>query len=621
MPGEKQHPADAAGVDQLEAQGRRLIEAVARLTADRDQLAAAVRDVESGVERLTTRQDAQVAEIRQSLDGVQAKRRETEAENRVSGEQAAKQAEEALERTAESLRRVETLAAASEAGDASTAESLGRLSASWHTMINAVRGVEQRVVEFAARQDVQRVEIRQLLRQVEIERRQAEAEARARGEQLTKRANEALARGDEALRRIAALAAAFQVRAVSTTELLGRLAADWDTLISSVRGIEQRIADFAARQDSQFHGLRQVLDQAEVERRRVEAERGAADEIAATSANEALAQGDEALRRIEALAEASQARSANATELLARLAADWDTLISSVRGLKRRVADSAAERSAEGPSPEVVQTASVSPPATDTSGEPSKGPEAGAAAASRRNAVAAWFGLMAPGILLAQALLVLALIAAPWLTAHVYVAPGVKITAAALLLVQSVTGVFVLRGTGWSAVVAFMGVLLVEAVGAGLLLGVDLQPRSPTIAICLAILAMSVMAGAWLGGLASVLAVAAGVGAAMHPGPFGPLLHSATLLFSPALGVGASFVNAPPLATTAVPFPTILSVETFYHGSSVVVGASMPLFLPALAIALLAVSVGGGLNLLRGRKATAAVAAAIVVAHRTAEQA
>ena len=628
MPGEKQHPADAAGFDQLEAQGRTLGEALARLTADRDQLAAGVRDIEGAVELLATRQDAQFGEIRQSLDQAQGEWRQAEAENRASGEQTAKRAEEALDRTAEGLRRVEALTVASEASDTRAAELLGRLSASWHAMVNSVRGIEQRVAEFATRQDAQRAELRQLLRQVEIERRQAEAETRARGEQATKRANEALARGDEGLRRIGALAAASQARAANTTELLGRLAADWDTLIGSVRGIEQRIADFAESQDSEFDGLRQLLDELEVERRRAEAERRTGDEHTTTSANEALAQGDEALRRIEALAAASQARAASATELLSRLAADWDALISSVRGIERHVAGSTAELSPEGPSPEGVQTVSVPQPAAEAEGEPSKAAEAeeepskaaepDVGVVSRRNAFAAWLGLMAPGILLTQALLALALIAAPWLTVSVYVAPGVKLTAVVLLLAQSVTGVWVLRGGGWSAAVAFMSVLVVEALGAGLLLGVDLQPRSPAMAICVAILVMSVMAGGWLGGLASLLAIAVGVGAGMHPGLAGHLLRSGTLLFSAAPSVDTSFANAPPLATTTVSFPTILSVETFYHGSPVAVGASMPLFLPALAIGLLAILIGGGLNVLRGRKAMAAVAAAIVAAHHAA---
>jgi hypothetical protein len=634
MPEEKQHPADAAGFDQLEAQGRTISEILARLTADRDQLATGIRDVENAAELLARRQDAQFAEIRQSLDQAQAELHQAEAENRASGEQTAKRAEEALERTGEALRRVETLAGEAEASEASTAELLGRLAASWHAMVSSVRGIEQRVAEFAKRQDAQRDELRQLLRQVEIERQQAEAEARARGEQATKRANEALARGDEGLRRIEALAAASQARAANTTELLGRLAVDWDTLIGSVRGIEQRIADFAASQESGFDTLRQSLDQLGVERRRAAAERCVGDEHATTSANEALAQGDEALRRIETLAATSEARAANATELLGRLAADWDTLISSVRGIERHVAGSAAELSSEGRFPEGVQGATVSPPAADiavepslgepsktavTAGEPSKVAEVDAGVADRRNAAAAWVGVMAPGILLAQALGVLALIAAPWLTMAVYVVPAVKLIAAALLLMQAVTCAFVLWGGGRAAVVAFMAVLMVEALGAGLLLGEDLQPWSPTTAICLAIVVMSVMAGSGLGGLASVLAIAVGVGLAMHPGPAGPLLRSAMLVLGAALGVDTSIANAPPLATTAVSFPTMLSVEASYAGSPVVVGASAPLFLPALAIALLVVLIGGGLNMLRARKAAAAVAVAIVAAHRTAE--
>ncbi len=624
MSGEQQNATESGDGDALEAEGTALRAVLSRLTERRDQVAAAVRDVEDAVTKFAGRQDSQLTELRQRLDQVEIERRQAEADNRSCAEQAANRANEALARAEDGLQRVETLAAACDTGDANTAELLGRLSASWHALSNSVSGIEQRVAEFAARQDSQCAELSQLLDQVERERHQAQTEIRTCGEDAANRANQALARGDEALRRIEALAAASQTRAATTTELLGRLSSDWDTLMQSVGGIEQRVVESATRQDAQFGGLRQSLDQVESERRHTEAEMRACDERAATCANEALTRGEEAFRRIDALAAASRTRTATTAELLARLSTDWDTLVRAVRGIERRVSPAPAEASAGNGAPQdhdngaggatpSVGTADRPPPSSDG--------EAKRLKRDRQQALAAWVALTAPGILLTQAIVVAALITTPWLTASVYVAPGVCVSAGALLLAECASAALLCRMKLQKlAAVAFVGVLGLEAAGAGVLLGVDLQLRSPALAIAVVVAAMSWMASGPTGAIGAAVGVAAGLAAATRTSLVEPLLTSGSMGFSPTLDVQGWFATVPPLATTTVSFPTTLSVETFYGGAPVLVGSSTPLLLPALAISLVAVFLGGGVNVLRGRKAAAAVAAAMVAAHRMTAQ-
>ncbi len=620
MPGEQQQATESNDGDGLDAEGKALGAVLTRLTDGRDQVAAAVRDVEDAVSKFAGRQDSQWAELRQRLDQVEIERRQAEAENRSCAEQAGNRANEALTRTEDGLRRVEALAAACEAGDASTAELLGRLSANWHALSNSVNGIEQRVAEFAARQDSQSADLRQLLEQVERERRQAQTELRACGEHAANRASQALARGEEALRRIEALAATAQTRAAKTTELLGRLSSEWETLMQAVRGIEQRVSEVAAHQDAQFDGLRQGLDQVESERRQVEAETRACDERAAVCASEALTRGEEAFRRIEALASASRTRAASTAELLGRLSDDWDALVRSVRGIERRVTAVPTDAAAENGSASHPDDGVGGQPPSPNGADPPLRSDDGNTKQSKRDrhrALAAWVALTAPGILLTQTILAATLVAVPWITASVYVAPAVSGAAVALLLAEYVSAVFLYRaGVRVLAAAAFVALLGVEAVGAGVLLGVDLQPRSPALAIAVAVVAMSWMAGGPMGTVGAAIGVAAGLAGAARTPMLEPLLTSGSMGFSPTLNVQSWLATVPALATTTVSFPTTLSVETFYAGTPVLVGSSTPLLLPALALSLLAVFLGGGVNVLRGRKAAAAVAAAMVAAHR-----
>ncbi|MFI5396652.1 MAG: hypothetical protein ACHQ9S_14050 [Candidatus Binatia bacterium] len=423
---------------------------------------------------------------------------------------------------------------------------------------------------------------------------------------------------DDTLRRLETLAAATQAREAHTTELLDRLSADRDALTASVRDVEQRVVAVAAQHDSRLEELRQLIDQAQLEQRHVEAEARARAEQAAARADEAFARADETVRRLETVAAASQAREARTTELLDRLSAGWDVLTSSVRAAEQRLAALAARQEAStGPSRNDIEAVrSVEPQESSIPAGPGSFATGVRVVNERLQARASWLMLTAPGILLALVLLSLGLIAAPWLTRFVQVAPGVRSTAAALLLAHGVARVLAARrGRWWPAAVAFTAVLALDAFCAGLLLGADLQAGSPAIAICLAVLAMSLMAGGWPVGLGSVLALCAGIGTAMSRG-LTPLLLSPVMWLPTTLSVETSFANAPAPAVTAPAFLTTLSVETLYGGSPVVFGSSVPLFMPVLAIILLAISIGAGLNLLRARKARAAVAATIVAAHR-----
>lgn len=392
---------------------------------------------------------------------------------------------------------------------------------------------------------------------------------------------------------------------------------DRDERTVPLQVIEQRILAFAAHQESQLDELRQLIEQVQIEQRQAEAELRARGEQATTRANEAVARADETVRRLEAVAAASQVREASTADLLERLSGGADALASSVRDVEQRLAAVVAQQQAATASSQNGTEAGRSVALQEGSRPEAPGnfaPGVGIAGEPIQ-AVASWLVLTAPGILLALLLLALAVVATPWITSFVLVAPGVRAAAAALLLAHGGAIILVLRrGRLWPAAAAFLTVLALDGFCAGLLLGADLQLGSPAVSICLALLAMSLMAGGWRVGLGSGLAVCAGIETAMYRG-LGPLVLSPVMSVPTTLSVETSFANAP--AVMPPSFLTTLSVETLYGGSPVAAfSSSVPLFMPVLAIMLLAICLGAGLNLLRARKARAAVAATIVAAHR-----
>jgi len=479
---------------------------------------------------------------------------------------------------------------------------VARLTAGREDLASTIQDIEQRVAALAERQDVRFAELRQAIDHAELERRHAEEQARADGESAAVRANEALVRGHEAVRRIDALAAAVRRSDASTVEVMSGLAGDWDVLRGSVRELRQRIVSVAARQDAQLAELRQVLDHMERERRQAESDARAGSARTTARAEEALARGDEAMRRVDALAKASQLGVTSIEDAVPRVASRAEPTAAQGRPAPRSE-DAAAASTGERATERSAGHRDAEPPPTN----------------ERYDAGMSWLVLTAPGILLTQAVLALALIAGPWFVEALDVAPGVRLSVGALLVVHCVTTLLVLRRGGQRPVAAlFLAMLVVDALGAGVVLGADWQLRSPAISICMVVVAVSLMAAGWAAALASVVATAAGVGVAMHAGIAAPLVRAATLWFNTTLAVETSFANTPVLAMPVVSFPTTLSVETLYAGQSVLgVGPSAPLFLPALVIAFVAVGFGAGVNVGRSRKARAAMAAGLAAAHRS----
>jgi hypothetical protein len=557
-----------------------------------------------------TDQESRLEELRQLIGQVQLQQGQAEAEGRARAEQAAAHANEALVRADEAMQRIEAAAVASQSPEAQTTALLDRLSAGADALTGSLREVEQRLAAVAAQQESRLDELRQLIDQLQLDQQQAETAARASAEH-------AAARADEALQRLETAAAASQTREASTTAMLDRLTAGTDGLASSVREVEQRVTAVAARQESSLEELRQLIDHVQLEHRQAQAELRAHGEQATTRADEAVARSDETARRLEAAAAASQVRAASTADLLERLSGGAAVLASSVQDVEHRLAAVAAQQQAATASSQHATEAgpSVALPEGSRSEAPGNFAPAVGIASEPIQAVASWLVLTAPGILLPLLLLALAVVATPWITSFVLVAPGVRATAAALLLAHGGVIILVLRrGRQWPAAAAFLTVLALDGFCAGMLLGADLQLGSPAVSICLALLAMSLMAGGWRVGLGSVLAVCAGIETAMYRG-LEPLVLSPVMSVPTTLSVETSFANAP--AVMPPSFLTTLSVETLYGGSPVAAfSSSAPLFMPVLAIMLLAICLSAGLNLLRARKAGAAVAATIVAAHR-----
>ncbi|MFI5397231.1 MAG: hypothetical protein ACHQ9S_16960 [Candidatus Binatia bacterium] len=238
-----------------------------------------------------------------------------------------------------------------------------------------------------------------------------------------------------------------------------------------------------------------------------------------------------------------------------------------------------------------------------------------AARTERREASASWAAVAAPGALLTCSVLAITLGAAPWLTRFAQVAPAVRMAALALLLMHMATAVLVSQpGRQWAALLA-LAVLVLDALGAGILLGADLQPRSPVLVMAFVVLLMNMMVGGWLAVLDGVIAVGFGTSGAMLGGVTGLLTRSPTVwLPRTVLDVELLFAGVPAVGLSAPPLPTTLSVEPQFAGVPAVTSTS-ELFMPALAAALFAVCVGTGVTLLRARKAREAVAVAIVSGH------
>jgi hypothetical protein len=236
----------------------------------------------------------------------------------------------------------------------------------------------------------------------------------------------------------------------------------------------------------------------------------------------------------------------------------------------------------------------------------------------RHAAVASWLALTAPGLLLAQAIMALVLVGAPWLTAFVYVAPLVRAAAALLLVAHCVSAALMMsRPRRWPLAVLCLTLLVVDALLGGILVSGSAQPSGAAAPVVLLALGVSLGGGGWRTTLVALLGSAAGVALGLWCNFTGPLLACPALSFPTVLSIETSFAGVTPIVPVVVSFPGPLSVETFLAGVPFQ-ASTAPLFMPALTIVLVALVVGLGANVIRVRKAKAGVIEFIVAAGRLA---
>lgn len=215
--------------------------------------------------------------------------------------------------------------------------------------------------------------------------------------------------------------------------------------------------------------------------------------------------------------------------------------------------------------------------------------------------------LVAPGALLTCGALALALCAAPWLATRVCVAPAVQWAALTLLPLHAVAALLWRSPARHRMPPLALAVMMADALGAGVLLGGDLQPLSPGGPVALVVLLMILVTGGRDAVLWGVLVTVLGTGCSLL-GQVSALLAIAPLPLPPSalLEVETVFagVQVSPVADRT--FSTTLSIEPNFAGLPAC-GLTSGLFMPALAIALLAACVGAGVSIGRVRGAQAAM--------------
>ena len=203
---------------------------------------------------------------------------------------------------------------------------LARFTADRDALITAVRECEDQLAAIAARLDANPTgapqgldELRQLIEQLQLAQRQVAADARAHSEQ-------ALARAEDAARRIEELLAVQRARDERTSDLLAGLSADRDTFRTAVQQCKQRLTAMAGRVDADpageppsLHALQQRIEQLQAAQQQAEVQ------TCATS-GQALSRAEEALRNVEELAGTQRRRADEGAELLARSTAKQDAL-------------------------------------------------------------------------------------------------------------------------------------------------------------------------------------------------------------------------------------------------------------------------------------------------------
>ncbi len=235
-----------------------------------------------------------------------------------------------------------------------------------------------------------------------------------------------------------------------------------------------------------------------------------------------------------------------------------------------------------------------------------------------------WLRLTAPGTLLTRSIVLGALIGAPAVTAYVAIDPTVRVLAGGLLLVHAAGVLSLRRGDWWCMIVSIL-LLACDGMLCGALVHGLPELRGPGLPLISVVLALGFQTAGWSSTLGSFGAVVAGVAGAAWLRIDAPLMLSPRLVFPTTLSVETLFAGLPAV-TTAMPIlptalsvdpsfakalavatpvywlPTTLAVETHFGGVPAL-GSVSGLFVPAVVIAVLAVGVGGGLNLRQTRRA------------------
>jgi hypothetical protein len=230
----------------------------------------------------------------------------------------------------------------------------------------------------------------------------------------------------------------------------------------------------------------------------------------------------------------------------------------------------------------------------------------------RREAVAAWLALTAPGALVTCATITLALVLVPVITPLVVVSPAVRYGAGGLLLLHAaVTGILVLTPSQWMALL-FLALLAADALLCGALLSAQWHGPAPLFAFAVVVISLEV--GGWVAAAICVVGTAVGVVAATWSGIASMVLVPAAMSFPTTLAVETSFGGSV-VAGATTSQPTALSVETWIGGMPAFASWE-ELLVPTLTLVLAALYLGLATSLWRVRKARSAVAASIMAAAR-----
>jgi len=233
---------------------------------------------------------------------------------------------------------------------------------------------------------------------------------------------------------------------------------------------------------------------------------------------------------------------------------------------------------------------------------------------ARRAALAAWLGLTAPGALVTCAVIVLAVLVANLCTPVVVVTPAARQACVVLLFCHvAMTLALALRPGRWVPAVLFQGLLGADALFCGLT--IDTTWHGPAPLFVLAVLVMSLATGGRLTFATSTIAASVGVIVAVWRGIGTTMLTPTPLSFPTRMAVETSFAGAPATSIPVASLPTTLSVETWIAGQPAF-ATTEELFVPTLALVLVALCLGLTTTMWRVRRARTAVAAAIVAAAR-----